>query len=133
MEEQICIAITDDFEFARVELPRILENFGVSTLFTAKDGQELLEKLSEGNTPQLVLLDIQMPVMNGYETAQSLRQNWPHIKVLAYSTDSHVYTREKIMKAGAHGFMPKGCAPHLLVEAMHSLLKTKQHEIKESQ
>jgi len=63
-----------------------------------------------------------MPIMDGYETCRQLRQRFPTIKILAYSTDGHPMIIEKIKTSGAPGFIRKMDAFHGLKDAIFNLL-----------
>jgi DNA-binding NarL/FixJ family response regulator len=76
-------------------------------LFEAENGQVLQTKINTKNLPELVLMDINMPTMDGYETTQWLKEKHPEIKVLALSMYDHENSIIKMLKAGAKGYILK--------------------------
>ena len=88
----------------------------------AFDGQELLDKLAQLPTlPDVCLLDINMPIMDGFETATRLKVLYPQIKILAFSMDDDAPTVAAIKKAGADGFIWKCCLLQDFADAISSL------------
>lgn len=77
-------------------------------VITAENGKEALEKMNNA-VPSLILMDIKMPVMNGYITTQLIRQNeqWKNIPVIALTADIMKESREKISASGCSGFLTK--------------------------
>ena len=83
----IKIALADDHTILRKGLAEILSKFdNFEVVMEAGDGQELVDKLKTAKTlPDICILDINMPVMNGYETANAIRKTWPDMNILALS------------------------------------------------
>ena len=82
------------------------ENFDV--LYLCKNGQDLLDKFNDPiNIPDLVLMDIKMPILNGIETTERLKIKYPNVKVLALSIEEDEYTILKMLRAGAKGYLMK--------------------------
>src|SRR5690606_27797013 len=75
----------------------------------------------ENNPIDLVLLDIQMPKMNGFDTCRLLRQHYPEIKILVVSQLTTKESIHKIMELGADGYFTKNSAPEQLEEAIRRL------------
>jgi len=121
----IKIALVDDHTLLRDSLASVIntfENCKVSLL--AGDGKELIEKLVVSNTPDIIFLDINMPNMDGYETALWLRKNNPNIIVLIltmYDTDLVLI---KLLQHGVRGFLKKDILPEELNIAIQAVLKT---------
>lgn len=104
------IAVVDDHDKMRDHLTQLLIAFGFEVVLTARNGKDLLNQLSQTTImPDVCLLDVNMPVMNGYETAKVLVSHWKEIKILAYSTDD--MTRDEMIRCGANRFIDKGCDP----------------------
>jgi len=90
----------------------------------AENGKKLFEQLeSATDLPDICLLDINMPEMNGFETTRRLKEKWPSIKILAISGD-HLFNLIKIQQMGADGFIHKNCTMVELNEAVQKVLKT---------
>lgn len=99
------------------------ENFEV--LYLCKNGQDLLDRLKEPkNIPDLVLMDIKMPILNGIETTEKLRTQYPKIKVLALSIEEDEYTILKMLRAGAKGYLMKDTKKEILKEALQKVMES---------
>lgn len=80
------VALIDDHELLRTGLASIINSFeGFKVTMEAGNGKEFTEKVKSKNAPNIVLLDITMPVMDGYETAIWIKANLPQTKVLVLS------------------------------------------------
>lgn len=118
----ITIAIVDDYFPIRKFLGTFLGNHGFVISQQVANGRELLTELEEGGTiPDLCLLDIAMPVMDGYETARQLRAKYPEVQILAYSCLEDQRRIERILEAGAHSFISKDCTPDEVRDALIDL------------
>lgn len=82
---EVKIAIVDDHQMLREGLFNCITIWGYSVIIQACNGKDLLEKLSEMNLPDICILDLNMPVLNGYETINILKKTWPTIKILVFS------------------------------------------------
>lgn len=107
------IAIADDHTLlasALSDMIRKFDNYDVSLV--AENGRDLLDQLAiSTQLPDILLLDLSMPVMDGFETAGQLRQLYPSIKILALSMDDREEHIIKIIRDGARGYLLKGCRP----------------------
>ena len=107
------LGIIDDEELFRKGLSRLIEDIeGMSVLLEASHGQDLLDQLASRQTnhqdlPDLVLLDLQMPVMNGVETARELQKQYPDIKIIVLSTHFSKAFVLNMIEVGASAHMPK--------------------------
>lgn len=102
------------------------ENFDV--LYLCKNGQELLDKFNDPiNIPDLVLMDIKMPILNGIETTEHLKINYPNVKVLALSIEEDEYTILKMLRAGAKGYLMKDTKKDILEEALLEVMQCGQY------
>ena len=103
-------------------LVRDFENFEV--LYLCKNGQELLEKLKfPKNIPDIVLMDINMPLLNGIETTKALNEKYPQIKVIALSVEENEKTILKMLRAGAKGYLMKDTKKEILKEALNQVVE----------
>ena len=113
------IAIVDDNTFLINAVKEKLSFFeDVSVKHTSLNGSELLTKLQENHNLDLILMDIEMPVLNGIETTQMVKQKYPHIKIImltAFDTDEHIFNA---IKAGADGYLLKEINPKDLHEGI---------------
>jgi len=98
------------------------KNFDV--LYLCKNGQELLEKLKfPKNIPDIVLMDINMPLLDGIATTKILNENFPKIKVLALSVEENEKTILKMLRAGAKGYLMKDTKKEILEEALGQVIE----------
>lgn len=115
------VVLVDDHVLLRNGLASLVKNLGYTVLFEADNGKDFLEKLNHTNAPDLVLLDINMPQMDGYETAQWLKTNYPLIKVLALSMYDDETAIIKMLKNGARGYILKDSEPSELRAALDAI------------
>lgn len=102
------VLIADDDVRNIFSLSKSLENYKMNVL-TALDGNEALDKLKENPTVDVVLLDMMMPHMDGYETARRIRENpqWRNLPVIAVTAKAMTGDREKCINAGASDYITK--------------------------
>ena len=109
------VAIVDDNSFLIHAVKEKLSFFeDVEVKATALDGSELVEVLEENHNLHLILMDIEMPVMNGIETTRVVKQKYPQIKIIMLTTfdnDEHIFNA---IKAGADGYLLKEIDPDSL-------------------
>ncbi|HAA12191.1 MAG TPA: DNA-binding response regulator [Cytophagales bacterium] len=119
------IALVDDHVLVAKALAGIIERFGEFTvLYEVENGRQLQEKLAEpGNIPDIVLLDINMPEMNGYETAAWLKEHHPEVHILVLSVQEDEEALIKIMRKGAQGYLLKNVNPAELKQALLTILE----------
>ena len=109
---EVKVALVDDHVLLRNGLANLIDSFGgYKVLFEANNGKDFIDRLQPGTTPEIVLLDINMPEMDGYETALWLKKNYPLIKVLALSMYDNENAIIRMFKAGAKGYILKDCDP----------------------
>ena len=123
MPEKINIAIVDDHAMFRNGLAVLINLFaGYTVLFDAGNGKEFIDKLSPQQLPDIVLMDISMPVMDGYATTEWLHNNYPQIKVLALSTMDAETAIIKMIKSGAKGYVLKDADTDELKRALDEVI-----------
>lgn len=108
MTKKIRIAIADDNTFLLKAIAEKLSFFeGTDVRFRALNGEELLAKLQDNHHIDIVLMDIEMPIMNGIEATHLLKQKYPQIKVImltVFDNDENIF---RSIKAGADGYLLK--------------------------
>jgi DNA-binding NarL/FixJ family response regulator len=118
------VAIAEDHVPSRKVIRHFLSRCNFNVIIEADNGKKLFEQLESATVlPDICLLDINMPEMNGFETTRRLKEKWPSIKILAISGD-HLYNLIKIKQMGADGFIHKNCTLDELNEAVLKVLKT---------
>lgn len=121
--KNIQVAIADDHVLLRTALARLVNSFeGYTVLFEADNGKDLRVKIMQHLVPDIVLLDVNMPEMDGFETTIWLHKNYPHIKVLVLSMMSDERTIIKMFRLGAKGYLLKNADPEEFKKALHSIV-----------
>lgn len=117
------IVIVDDHLLIAKALEGIIGNFSdFKVIYVAENGKDLIEKFENGEKiPDIILLDISMPLMDGFETAFWLKANHPNIKVMALSMQGDDNSVIKMIKNGAKGYLLKNTHPQDLEIALSKL------------
>lgn len=119
----IQVAIVDDHQLVAKALSGLiqkLENYDV--MYEVSNGKELIRHFKLKMVPDIVLLDINMPEMDGYETALWLKNNYPEVRVLALSMHDREESIIGMLRNGVRGYLLKGCRPAELKEAIDSIM-----------
>jgi two-component system invasion response regulator UvrY len=120
---KIQVAIADDHALLRNALARLVNSFdGYTVLLEADNGKDLRNKIMKHLVPDVVLLDVNMPEMDGFETTQWLRKNYPFIKILALSMLSDEKTIIKMFRLGATGYLLKNTDADELKKALDAVI-----------
>jgi two-component system invasion response regulator UvrY len=122
--KKILVAVADDHSLLRNALARLISSFeNYQVVFEADNGKDVKEKLSKHVIPDIILLDVNMPESDGYETARWIYKNYPQVKVLALSMFSDEGTIIRMLRLGAKGYIMKNADPEELKLALDSVLK----------
>jgi len=118
------IAIIDDHMLFAQSLKSLINTFNdFEVTHYAQNGQVFIEELKKADQlPEIALMDMNMPIMDGAETTYWLNKNYPEVKVLALSMDDDENTILKMIRNGAKGYLLKDIHPDILLEALHSVL-----------
>jgi DNA-binding NarL/FixJ family response regulator len=121
----IKVVVVDDHMLIAKAISSIINNFeGYEVLYEAENGKELQEKMKvRVNIPDIVLMDISMPEMNGFETTQWITDNYPDILVIALSMQDDDASVIRMVTAGAKGYLHKNVHPTELEIALKSLIE----------
>jgi len=122
----IHIGIVDDHNLFRKALSQIIKTFRhFKVIIEAENGLDFLTQIETSpHQPDVCLMDINMPKMNGYETLQQLKRKGRDIKVLAVSMYKNDYSIVRMLRCGASGYLSKNCSPEELRRAILSIYYT---------
>ena len=119
MEKVIKTVIVDDNTFLIKAIQEKLSFFDdIQIKFTALDGSDLLTKISNNHNIDVILMDIDMPVLNGIEATEIIKNKYPQIKVImltVFDNDENIFNA---IKAGADGYLLKEVEPKTLYEGI---------------
>jgi len=125
MNKPITIAIVDDHAMFRKSLAILIGLLpGHKILFDASNGQDFIAQVKPEFLPDFVLMDISMPVMDGYACTAWIKKNLPSVKVLALSTMDSDTAIIKMVKNGAKGYILKDADPDELKIALEEIQTT---------
>lgn len=118
------IVLVDDHTLLRNGLAGLIVSLGHKVLFEADYGKDFIQKLNlTKQVPDVVLMDINMPEMDGYQTAIWIKKNKPTVLILALSMYDNEAAILRMLRNGASGYILKDSHPRVLQEAIDSLLK----------
>jgi two-component system invasion response regulator UvrY len=119
--KDIKIIIVDDYKLVRESWGILLNQTpGFSVIAQFENGHAAIEKVNELD-PDIILVDINMSSMNGYETTQELLKNYPSLKVIGISISNQPQVATKMMNAGAKGYITKSSSLQEIVNAIHEV------------
>jgi DNA-binding NarL/FixJ family response regulator len=118
------VAVVDDHLLIAKAISAIIDGFNeFKVLYEAPNGKVLQDLIAaHQQKPDIVLLDISMPVMDGFATAAWLKEQYPHILIMALSVQDDDTSLVKMIRAGARGYLHKNVHPADLETALHSLV-----------
>jgi two-component system, NarL family, invasion response regulator UvrY len=120
---KIRIAIADDHAMFRKGIIKLLDTDRYQFLFDVDNGEALVEQVNahKENLPHIIIMDIQMPQMNGYITVNWLKENYPGINILVVSVLDTEESIVRMLKLGVKGYLSKVMEPDDLYAALQSL------------
>ena len=149
--ESIKVAIVDDHKMLSAAIEKMISlNKKYTVVNNSINGEDFITSVEKENIiPDVVLMDVNMPVKNGIETTQYLKQKFPSIKVIALTMEDEEKTIIAMLKAGARGYLLKDMSPQILFEAIDTVfekgmfytdlvtqcllnIRTEENEVKES-
>ena len=116
------IMVVDDSPFASKQIKDIVEDNGYEVIGYAKDGEEAIELYKELK-PDIVILDIIMPGLNGLETAEILKKQDPAVKILMISSLCDAGTMEEVKSIGVKHLIPKPLEADVLLASLELVSK----------
>ncbi|WP_276372927.1 response regulator transcription factor [Chryseolinea sp. H1M3-3] len=120
---QLKLALVDDHQLFRKGLISLIQMVCPSCeiVFEANNGSELPQKLKQNNAPDIIVVDVNMPTMDGFATVQWIRENFPEVKVLIVSMIDKEETIVRMLKLGVKGYLCKDVEPKELGEALMAI------------
>jgi len=124
MPDPIKIIVCDDQDIVRQGLKTILEaDIDIRVIATAEDGEDLFRQIESSGMPDLVLMDLKMPIINGIQATRMLRSRHPKIKVLVLTTYDDDQWVVDAIRAGASGYLLKDTPRIDLIDAVKGTLQ----------
>ena len=122
-QNSISIAVVDDHTLFRKGMISLIEMVGLNTkvLFEADNGLDMQKKLNPDNVPDIILMDINMPGMDGFQSVKWLNKNFPAIKVLIISMIDGEAGIIKMLKLGVKGYLSKDVHPQEIRNALSAI------------
>jgi len=122
----IKVLLVDDHELVRTGIRRLLDDFSdIEVIAEADSGEEAI-KLVRDHAPEIVLMDVNMPGIGGLEATRKLQQIDPAIKVIIVTIHVDEPFPTRLLKAGAAGYLTKGCAVDEIVDAIRAVKNGKR-------
>ena len=116
------VILADDHALLRDALATLINSFEeFKVIIAVGNGHELIKALSDGYIPDVILLDLNMPGLDGFETAKWLHQNHPEIHILILTMYDSEIALIRLLKAGVKGFLKKDVHPTELRAALNSI------------
>ncbi|MBC7920157.1 MAG: response regulator transcription factor [Ferruginibacter sp.] len=126
-EKTTKVVLVDDHTLLRKGMVELINGFtGYTVVWEANNGKEFTQKLSSApprDLPDIVVLDINMPEMDGYQTALWLKQHHPEMKFLALSMYDDETAIIRMLRSGARGYVLKDAEPSELKTAFHDVVR----------
>ncbi|HKO80131.1 MAG TPA: response regulator transcription factor [Chitinophagaceae bacterium] len=124
-KKNIKVALADDHVLLRNALAALINNFEeCNVIIQSNNGNELITAVSEGKVPNVAILDLNMPVMDGFETAEWLHKNFPQIQVLMLTMYDSELSLIRLLQTGVKGFLKKDIHPSELKFAISSVVQS---------
>ncbi|MDP5093141.1 MAG: response regulator transcription factor [Polaribacter sp.] len=120
------VVVVDDHTLLSQAIQSMVDTFDKFTvLYTCKNGQELIDMIakSPNDIPNVILMDVNMPIMNGIEATALLTQKYPSVHVMALSVEDDDNTILKMLKAGAIGYLLKDTEKAVLENALIEIVE----------
>lgn len=127
MKKQISIIIADDHVLFRDGLATLLsKQNGIILVAEASNGEQVIQ-LAGLHRPDIIFMDIKMPVMDGIEATRIISEKFPEIGIIALSMFDGDYLVAEMLETGADGYMLKGAGKQEIIEAIRAVSERKQY------
>jgi DNA-binding NarL/FixJ family response regulator len=123
---QFNVALVEDHALVRKGLRLLVEGLSEFTvLLEAENGEEFIGMLDDSPVkPDIILMDVSMPLMDGLEATKIISRKYPNIKIVALSVHDDMKTVEAMIDAGAHNYLYKSSSPDLFLSVLRAVSKT---------
>ena len=116
------VLLAYDHQLLRQALRRALEDAGYDVVAEAGDGEEALHRVAESR-PDLVVIDVTMPVLDGVEATRRIHAHWPDIAIVVLTMHAEDALKAEALRAGASAFLTKDSAMHELVATVGAVAR----------
>lgn len=125
MNKKLRVLVVDDQASTRQGIMALLEfEMDIEVTHEASNGRDAVQIVAE-EQPDVVLMDVRMPVMDGLEATRHIKDRWPQVNVIILTM--HPSNEAKALAAGADRFLLKGAASSSLTKVIRSLVSSNQH------
>jgi len=122
---EIKVAMADDHVLLRNALANLIDSFEhCKVIHQSGNGNELIARINDDAIPDIILLDLNMPILNGFETAKWLQKNCPQAAILMLTMYDSELTLIQLLQVGVKGFLKKDIHPSELKFALHSVMES---------
>jgi two-component system, NarL family, invasion response regulator UvrY len=124
-KDVISVALADDHVLLRNALASLIDSFeDCKVLFQASNGKDLIDRINSGWRPHVLLLDLNMPIMDGIDAAKWVQQHFPEINILMLTMYDSEQALIRLLQAGVRGFLKKDIHPTELNFAIRSVYQS---------
>jgi len=123
MKKKHSLVIAEDQKLFKDAIIPLLECYDINTIATAENGLELISKLKKGIQCDAVLMDIEMPFLNGGETLDILQKDFPDLNIIILSQYGEYELALNFLKRGAKGFFSKGDDIEVIANGIKEIIK----------
>lgn len=122
--QAITIALVDDHNLFRKGLAGLVQmaDKNIRIIFEADNGFDMQKKIVQQNPPDIILMDVHMPEMDGFESVKWLNLHYPEVKVLVVSMVENEESIIRMLKLKVKGYLSKDVEPEELRKALHSIM-----------
>ncbi len=119
-QENITLTVVDDHQLFRKGLINLIEQVDsrFKVIAECSNGKELMDQLAGGTVPEIVVMDVNMPIMDGFKTTEAIKEHHPDVAVLALTMLNDENTLIRLLRAGVNGFLNKDIEPDELQKAI---------------
>lgn len=122
MRNEIIVYLADDHNLVRKSMARLLKTFSrVVEISEAANGKELIMLIKQ-RVPDAIILDVEMPVLGGVDTAKYVTEHFPTVKILILTMHSEEVFINRLLDCGVQGFLSKSCEPEEVERALYAIV-----------